>query len=155
MGTLAIGGLSALLKGSYRGPSNAFAASGAAKARTGPAPAAATRHPSQPAKSLPRGATKLGPSNRLPAGQAATYQDPVDGQPDILIRDSSGHLSAFSAVCTHAGCTVGYQQGEMVCPCHGGTFDARTGAVVSGPPPQGLARKRVIESGGNVYAVPS
>jgi thiosulfate dehydrogenase [quinone] large subunit len=98
---------------------------------------------------------KLGPSSRLPAGQAATYQDPVDGQPDILIRAPSGELHAFSAVCTHAGCTVGYQQGEIVCPCHGGAFDAHTGAVVSGPPPQGLARKRVIESGGNVYAVPS
>lgn len=155
MGTLVIGGLSALLKGSYRGPSNTFASSRASKSKSGRAPAAATQHQPHPAGSLPQGATKLGPSNRLPAGQAATYPDPVDGQPDILIRDPSGELRAFSAVCTHAGCTVGYQQGEIVCPCHGGAYDARTGAVLSGPPPQGLARKRVVESGGNVYAVPS
>jgi thiosulfate dehydrogenase [quinone] large subunit len=69
----------------------------------------------------------------------ATYNDPADGSADIVIRTGGGKLTAFSAVCTHAGCTVGYQSGQLVCPCHGGTFDANTGAVVSGPPPQGLA----------------
>jgi thiosulfate dehydrogenase [quinone] large subunit len=98
---------------------------------------------------------KLGPSSRLPRGQGATYRDPADGAADIVVRHGDGSLSAFSAVCTHAGCTVGYQGGQIVCPCHGGTFDAGSGAVVSGPPPSGLARRKVIESGGSIYAVPS
>jgi thiosulfate dehydrogenase (quinone) large subunit len=71
------------------------------------------------------------------------------------VRDSQGQVRAFSAVCTHAGCTVGYQGGQIVCPCHGGTFDPKTGAVISGPPPFGLAPRKVVESGGNIYAVPS
>jgi thiosulfate dehydrogenase [quinone] large subunit len=96
---------------------------------------------------------KLGPSSRLPAGQGATYSDPADGSADIIVRSPSGKLVAFSAVCTHAGCTVGYQNGQLVCPCHGGTFDAKSGAVVSGPPSQGLAKRRVMEIGGDIYAV--
>jgi thiosulfate dehydrogenase [quinone] large subunit len=98
---------------------------------------------------------ELGPSSKLPRGQGANYRDPRDGQPDIVVRHDDGSLSAFSAVCTHAGCTVGYQGGQIVCPCHGGTFDPSSGAVVSGPPPSGLARRRVVEKGGRIYAVPS
>ena len=98
---------------------------------------------------------KLGPSSRLPSGQGATYPDPRDGSPDIVVRHNDGSLSAFSAVCTHAGCTVGYQGGQIVCPCHGGTFDPNSGAVISGPPPSGLASRKVVEAGGSIYAVPS
>ena len=71
-----------------------------------------------------------------------------------MIREGGG-VRAFSAVCTHAGCTVGYQGGQIVCPCHGGTFDPKTGAVTGGPPPTGLQQLKVIESGGSIYALPS
>ena len=72
-----------------------------------------------------------------------------------MIRDSAGNLKAFSAVCTHAGCTVGYEGGVIVCPCHGGEYSAETGEVIAGPPPSGLAPRQVVESGGQIYAVPS
>jgi thiosulfate dehydrogenase [quinone] large subunit len=104
---------------------------------------------------VPANAVKLGPSSRLPRGQGATYRDPGDGNPDIVVRHDNGGLSAFSAVCTHAGCTVGYQGGQIVCPCHGGIFDPNSGAVVGGPPPSGLPKRRVVESGGSIYALPS
>jgi len=76
----------------------------------------------------------------------------ISGRP---FRQPSGDLTAMSAVCTHAGCTVGYQNGQVVCPCHGATYDSHSGAVTGGPAPQGLARKRVIENGGQIYAVPT
>ena len=104
---------------------------------------------------VPAGAVKLGPGSRLPKGQAATYSDPTSGEPDIVIRDSEGGLAAYSAVCTHAGCTVGYQGGVIVCPCHGGEYSAQTGEVIAGPPPAPLAPRKVLESGGDIYAVPS
>ena len=155
LGAVAIGGLSALFKGTYHGSARAFGSSGAVpQSRAASSNASAAKQPSA-RRSLPRGAVRLGPSSRLPAGQGATYSDPVDGHADLVIRDSSGSLRAFSAVCTHSGCTVGFQGGQIVCPCHGGTFDARTGAVLGGPPPQGLTPKKVVESGGNLYAVPS
>ena len=109
--------------------------------------AAPPRSPAAPSSSAP--------PSRLPSGQAATYSDPADGSPDILIRESDGSLKAFSAVCTHAGCTVGYEGGVIVCPCHGGEYSAETGEVIAGPPPSGLAPKKVLEAGGQIYAVPS
>ncbi|WP_254546339.1 ubiquinol-cytochrome c reductase iron-sulfur subunit [Halomarina pelagica] len=48
--------------------------------------------------------------------------------------------AAYSKVCTHAGCMVSNEQGEiLVCPCHFGKFDPTAGAtVVGGPPPRAL-----------------
>ncbi len=151
---LALGGISALLKGRYHGPAAVTAS---------PSPGG-TAHPSAPvpastrtaaAPKPPANSVKLGASSRLGSGQAATYPDPGDGSPDIVIRQSGGELTAFSAVCTHAGCSVGYEGGQIVCPCHGATYNAQTGAVEGGPAPQGLAPRRVIEQGGSIYAVPS
>jgi rieske iron-sulfur protein len=48
---------------------------------------------------------------------------------------------AYSAICTHLGCTVleGLKAGAIFCPCHAGVFDPSRGAiVVSGPPPRPL-----------------
>jgi len=156
---IALAGISALAKGSYfaarglsSGPSHRRRATRASHSK--PASEAAGS-PGAGGSNLPPGAVKLGPGSRLPAGQATTYSDPADGSPDILIRDSGGDLRAFSAVCTHAGCTVGYQGGVIVCPCHGGEYSAETGEVIAGPPPSGLVERRVLESGGEIYALPS
>jgi thiosulfate dehydrogenase [quinone] large subunit len=152
--TVAVGGVASLAKGSYRS-SRRTAALGGAGGTAGSAPP--RPHPTpkvQPKPSLPHGAVRLGPSRRLPRNQGATYRDPADGRPDIVVRDAGGGLHAFSAVCTHAGCTVGYEGNQIVCPCHGGTYDPKTGAVTSGPPPTGLAARKVVESGGDIYAVP-
>jgi thiosulfate dehydrogenase (quinone) large subunit len=145
--TLVIGGLAALAKGSYRSNTRTI---GATKP-TPPAP-----HPRTPTTaSVPSGAVRIGRASQLPPGQAATYTDPGDQQPDIVIRQSDGTLTAFSAVCTHAGCTVGYAGGQIVCPCHGGIYNPRSGAVEGGPPPSGLPVRHVIERGGSIYAVPA
>ena len=150
---MAIAGISALVKGTYSAPRSLAAGTGS---RSGGASGAGTEAgTASKTASLPPGAVKLGPASRLPSGQAATYSDPSDGSPDILIRDANGGLKAFSAVCTHAGCTVGYEGGVIVCPCHGGEFNAETGEVIAGPPPTGLAPKKVLEKGGQIYAVPS
>jgi thiosulfate dehydrogenase [quinone] large subunit len=161
---VAIAGISALAKGTFHAARSLGAGSSAGGAGSGGSGAGATAAgKSSSATSgsgaggskVPAGAVRLGPGKRLPSGQAATYSDPADGSPDILIRDSEGNLKAFSAVCTHAGCTVGYEGGVIVCPCHGGEYSAETGEVIAGPPPTGLAPKQVLESDGQVYAVPS
>ena len=50
-------------------------------------------------------------------------------------------LVAFSPICTHLGCSVGWneEQKHFYCPCHGGVYDA-DGKVVSGPPPKPLSQ---------------
>ncbi len=147
---LTIAGISTLLKGPYTGPiASARTLVGAGQGQGRP------KQGSAKAPGLPGGAVKLGPGRQLPKGQAATYSDPADGSPDILIRESNGNLKAFSAVCTHAGCTVGYDGSQIYCPCHGAQYSAATGEVVGGPAPSGLAPKRVVEADGQIYAVPS
>jgi thiosulfate dehydrogenase [quinone] large subunit len=155
---LAIAGISALLKGPYTGPvakARTLTGGGSGGGAEGSTTVASPGGSSGSSSSLPSGAVKLGPGKRLPSGQAATYSDPEDGSPDILIREADGSLKAFSAVCTHAGCTVGYDGREIYCPCHGGVYSAETGEVEGGPPPTGLTPKTVIERGGQIYAVPS
>lgn len=60
-------------------------------------------------------------------------------QPAIVIRTPGGELRAFTAVCTHLGCTVQYRTdlSEIWCACHNGTYDLN-GRNVSGPPPKPL-----------------
>ena len=164
VGTLAIAGIAYLLRGSYKGS----ALTTAQNTRSGSGVGSTTHHhhhhssggsgtttSSSSASNLPSGAARIGPSSGLQSGQAATYTDPGDGSTDIVIRQASGGLSALSAICTHAGCEVGYESGVLACPCHGSLFNATTGAVMQGPAITPLARKRVVESGGEIYAVPS
>lgn len=56
----------------------------------------------------------------------------------IVAQPEEGAAVAFSAVCTHQGCTVEVDGAELVCPCHGSVFEAVTGEYVSGPAPRGL-----------------
>lgn len=87
-------------------------------------------------------------------GQGVKFSDPATGNPAWLIRSGSSQYDAFSAVCTHAGCTVNYDSSakQFVCPCHGGTYSATDGHVTGGPPPSPLARIKVALSGKKVYA---
>lgn len=74
----------------------------------------------------------------------------------IVIRVSSTVYNAFSAICTHQGCTLGYNSGtsKIACPCHGGMYDPNTGAVLSGPPPSALVKYNVTLNG-NMLTVKS
>src|ERR1039458_5417045 len=60
--------------------------------------------------------------------------------PAMLIHHADGRWVALTAVCTHLGCTVQYepQADRIHCACHGGVYNAYTGANVSGPPPKPL-----------------
>jgi Rieske Fe-S protein len=64
---------------------------------------------------------------------------PFGSQPGLLIRTAEGDYRAFTAVCTHLGCTVQYRAATNLiwCACHNGVYDL-TGRNVSGPPPRPL-----------------
>lgn len=73
----------------------------------------------------------------VPLGQAHFVN--FRGRPTVVLQPSSGHFTAFQAVCTHLGCVVKWvpEKGEFLCPCHGGRFSPE-GAVLGGPPPKPL-----------------
>jgi Rieske Fe-S protein len=76
----------------------------------------------------------------------------LDNPAIVLTRTSGNDVHAFSAVCTHQGCTVNKVAGGTIdCPCHGSRFDAATGAVVRGPAARPLPAVTVTVRGGNVY----
>jgi cytochrome b6-f complex iron-sulfur subunit len=68
--------------------------------------------------------------------QGVLANSDVQGKNVAVIRDPNapGSLVAVSAVCTHAGCTVAWDQGQglFACPCHGERFNP-DGSVSSGP----------------------
>jgi thiosulfate dehydrogenase [quinone] large subunit len=74
----------------------------------------------------------------------------ASGDPGILIRTSVDAVCAFSAVCTHQGCTVDYDQAskELICPCHGARFDPlQNGKAIAGPTRAALTEVPVQISG--------
>ena len=82
-------------------------------------------------------------------GSAFTFKD--SGNPAVLVHLKSGDFVAYSAVCTHQGCTVAYKGGKLACPCHGSVFDPAKGAeVVAGPAPSPLPEIPVKVEGGEV-----
>lgn len=71
------------------------------------------------------------------------------GTPAVLFRTKAG-VFAYSAVCTHQGCTVQFNPASknLQCPCHGAVFDPFNGAkVVAGPTNQPLAKIKVATVG--------
>jgi cytochrome b6-f complex iron-sulfur subunit len=66
----------------------------------------------------------------------------------VIIRSSDTSYIALSNVCTHNGCTVGYEHAgtELVCPCHGSKFNT-SGAVTNGPAPTSLKKYNVTKIG--------
>ena len=82
-------------------------------------------------------------------GSAVKFKD--GGQDAVLVHLESGDFVAYSAVCTHQACTVGYKNGQLACPCHGSVFDPANGAeVVSGPAQSPLEEIPVEVKGGQV-----
>lgn len=87
-------------------------------------------------------------------GSAVPYTAADTGRPEVLVRLSDGEFAAYSAVCTHQGCTVAYSQdsGNLACPCHGGVYDPANGAeVVSGPPPRPLPEVSIEKRDARVF----
>ncbi len=77
-------------------------------------------------------------AQKLPKGSVLMFK--FGTAPAMLIHHQDNSWVALSAVCTHLGCTVQYEPdaNRIHCACHGGVYDPRTGANVSGPPPKPL-----------------
>jgi cytochrome b6-f complex iron-sulfur subunit len=82
-------------------------------------------------------------AQKLPAGSVLMFK--FGTSPAMLIHHLDGTWASLSAVCTHLGCTVQYepQADRIHCACHGGVYNAYTGANVSGPPPKPLKKFKV------------
>ena len=90
-----------------------------------------------------------------PAGEIGTTADvPVGGgtvfseQRIVVTQPTEGDFKAFTAVCTHQGCTVGsVDAGTIQCNCHGSQFSAEDGSVKKGPASKPLAARTIRAKG--------
>jgi thiosulfate dehydrogenase [quinone] large subunit len=103
-----------------------------------------------PARAVAPSGTALADSAAVAAGDALSVANPLDGSPALVIRGADGELSAFGATCTHAGCEVGWSDGEIRCPCHHARFDPVTGEPLRGPARAPLPVLEVVERDGKI-----
>ncbi|WP_060950983.1 QcrA and Rieske domain-containing protein [Streptomyces hygroscopicus] len=103
------------------------------------------------ASPTPTAPVDLGSAGVVPVGGAKIYRE----QRVVVAQPTKGEFTAFSAVCTHAGCVVdSVEDGRIGCPCHGSQFDARTGKVIEGPAVAPLPSVPVTAKGGRLVAGP-
>ncbi len=120
----------------------AAAGVGAGLASLEPAPARAQTMPQ----------TEVAKLAELTPGTTIDFAYPDEDSPAILlvldapVEDGIGpnsNIVAFSTLCTHKGCPVGWQadQQMLICPCHWSSFDpAKGGRLIIGQASQGLAQ---------------
>lgn len=92
------------------------------------------------------------------AGALAKLSDvPVGGgvvladQKVVLTQPAKGEIKAYSAVCTHRGCTLAnVADGTINCGCHGSKFSPEDGSVRNGPATRSLPAVSVKVEGDDI-----
>jgi cytochrome b6-f complex iron-sulfur subunit len=103
----------------------------------------------QPRTRVDTGTVTVGKLEDFPIGGAKTVL--FHDRPVLVLRSSDGHMRAFSAICSHLHCIVGFsaEKNQIECPCHQGVYSV-DGQVVSGPPPRPLEELVVTINEGSV-----
>ncbi len=97
---------------------------------------------------LPSGSKNIIKDSALKIGDNHNFVSKA-GTPAVLFKTKTG-VFAYSAVCTHEGCTVQYNSASkhLQCGCHGAVFDpANDAKVLSGPTNTPLAKIKVATEG--------
>ncbi|WP_457110634.1 Rieske 2Fe-2S domain-containing protein [Marmoricola sp. URHA0025 HA25] len=96
------------------------------------------------------GATSGGggiPTSEIPVGGGKIFAN----QRIVVTQPTAGEFKAFSAICTHQGCTVSRISGGTIdCACHGSQFSIEDGSVKGGPAPKALPSKNVTVTGNSL-----
>lgn len=95
------------------------------------------------------GTTEVGPVEGIPEGGA--LRTTVKEKPLILV-NVDGRIRAFSGICTHESCELGWNQRQQLirCPCHGSGFFP-DGRVERGPATEPLPEYPASVRDGKVY----
>ncbi|MBO2450080.1 Rieske (2Fe-2S) protein [Actinomadura barringtoniae] len=91
------------------------------------------------------GAAPLARGSDIPVGGGKIFK----AEKVVVTQPAAGTFKAFSAKCTHRGCTVGSVGGGTInCPCHGSKFKIEDGSVAGGPAPKPLEERQIkVENG--------
>jgi Rieske Fe-S protein len=141
------------------GLAGAITACSSSSSSSTPASAATTAGPTAAGTSAAASSSASAASGGSAAGALATTSEISVGSGMIfpaklvvVTQPTAGEFKAFSAVCTHMGCTVStISNGTIDCPCHGSQYSIKTGAVVGGPAPKPLPAKQIKVTGDSIF----
>lgn len=92
--------------------------------------------------------SELGAASDIPEGGGKVFKE----QKVVVTRPSGSEYKAFSATCTHKGCSVAeVKGGAIICPCHDSKFDISDGSVKGGPATKPLPAAQVSVKGGKIH----
>ena len=114
-----------------------------------------TQTPSVPEQTQTQGGeVVIAQVSALVAGEGFNFKA-NDGTDAILFKTKDEKVYALSRICTHEGCSVEFDlaQNKLICPCHGATYEAPGGNVISGPTQRNLKKINVKVDGDNVLEV--
>ena len=93
------------------------------------------------------GGAVLAKTSEIPVGGGKVFAE----QKIVVTQPAQGTFKAFSATCTHRGCTVGsVADGTIRCPCHGSRFSINDAAVTGGPASRSLPAKEIVVEGDQI-----
>jgi len=91
--------------------------------------------------------TVLGEASQVPVGGGVVFT----AEKVVVTQPTKDTYRAFSAICTHVGCTCdAVSSGTIDCPCHGAKFSITNGAVVAGPATSPLPTRTVAITNGKI-----
>ena len=110
-------------------------------------PSSSTPASETPPTKKARPANGIATTSEIPVGSGIVLAD----DEVVITQPSEGEFKAFSAICTHQGCTVtGVSDGTINCTCHGSRFSIADGSVQAGPAPQPLPARDVAVEGDSI-----
>lgn len=86
-------------------------------------------------------------ASEIPVGGGTVFKE----QKVVVTQPSEGTFKAFSATCTHRGCTVETVEDDLIkCFCHGSRYGLQNAEVKAGPAPKPLPEYPVRVENGQV-----
>ncbi|GAA1942685.1 Rieske (2Fe-2S) protein [Streptomyces durmitorensis] len=95
----------------------------------------------------PPKAEELAKTSDIPVGGGKVIKD----KKIVVTQPEEGDFKAFSAVCTHSGCTVSeVADGTINCACHGSKYRVADASVADGPAPRALPPQNITVTGNSI-----
>ncbi|MFF4253396.1 Rieske (2Fe-2S) protein [Streptomyces sp. NPDC001663] len=90
---------------------------------------------------------ELAKTSEIPVGGGKIFKE----EKVVVTQPKKDDFKAFSAVCTHQGCTVGtISDGIIHCPCHKSEFHIADGSVAKGPAAKPLPAEQIKVDGNSI-----
>ncbi|MFZ2491771.1 MAG: Rieske 2Fe-2S domain-containing protein [Thermoanaerobaculia bacterium] len=98
---------------------------------------------------------KIARADDIPVGGSLVFNYPGPHDNCLVVRTGNAMYFAYNQKCTHLSCAVvpDLANGRLLCPCHNGGFEMRSGVPLFGPPRRALERVLLEIRDGDLFAI--